>query len=58
MVIIARFALGAPGQLARTRVGAVVVKEPYQMDGMPGWIATLADPDGNYFQLMSPMGPG
>jgi predicted enzyme related to lactoylglutathione lyase len=39
-------------------VGAVVVKEPYQMDGMPGWIATLADPDGNYFQLMSPMGPG
>jgi len=20
-------------------------------------IATLADPDGNYFQLMSPMGP-
>jgi predicted enzyme related to lactoylglutathione lyase len=38
-------------------VGATVVKEPYQMDGMPGWIATLADPDGNYFQLMSPMGP-
>ena len=38
-------------------VGAAVVKEPYQMDGMPGWIATLADPDGNYFQLMSPMGP-
>jgi predicted enzyme related to lactoylglutathione lyase len=22
-----------------------------------GLIATLADPDGNYFQLMSPMGP-
>jgi predicted enzyme related to lactoylglutathione lyase len=21
------------------------------------WIATLADPDGNYFQLMSPMDP-
>jgi predicted enzyme related to lactoylglutathione lyase len=20
-----------------------------------GWIATLADPDGNYFQLVSPM---
>ena len=38
-------------------VGAGVVKEPYQMEGMPGWIATLADPDGNYFQLMSPMGP-
>jgi predicted enzyme related to lactoylglutathione lyase len=38
-------------------VGGAVVKEPYQMEGMPGWIATLADPDGNYFQLMSPMGP-
>lgn len=34
--------------------GAVVIKEPYQMG--QGWIATLADPDGNYFQLMTPMG--
>lgn len=33
--------------------GGVVVKEPYDMGG--GWIATLADPDGNYFQLMNPM---
>ncbi len=32
--------------------GAEVVKEPYQMD--TAWIATLADPDGNYFQLMTP----
>jgi predicted enzyme related to lactoylglutathione lyase len=32
----------------------VVIKEPYEMEG--GWIATLADPDGNYFQLVSPMG--
>jgi predicted enzyme related to lactoylglutathione lyase len=32
--------------------GATVVKEPYEMGG--GWIATLADPDGNYFQLMTP----
>lgn len=32
--------------------GAKVIKEPYQMESM--WIATLADPDGNYFQLMSP----
>ncbi len=32
--------------------GAEVVKEPYEMQGF--WIATLADPDGNYFQLMSP----
>jgi predicted enzyme related to lactoylglutathione lyase len=40
-------------------VGAKVVKEPYQMDGMGpnDWIATFADPDGNYCQLMSPMGP-
>jgi predicted enzyme related to lactoylglutathione lyase len=37
--------------------GVAVVKEPYQMEGMPGWLATLADPDGNYFQLTSPMGP-
>ncbi len=34
--------------------GAVVIKEPYGMEG--GWIATLADPDGNYFQLVTPMG--
>ena len=31
--------------------------EPYalEMEGMPTtWIATLEDPDGNYFQLMTP----
>ena len=33
--------------------GATVIKEPYDMGG--GWIATLADPDGNFFQLISPM---
>lgn len=32
--------------------GATVIKEPYEMQG--AWIATLADPDGNYFQLMTP----
>jgi predicted enzyme related to lactoylglutathione lyase len=32
--------------------GVVVVKEPYEMGG--GWIATIADPDGNFFQLMTP----
>ncbi len=32
--------------------GAKVVKEPYDMGG--AWIATFADPDGNYFQLMTP----
>ncbi len=35
-------------------IGAVVIREPYQMG--QGWIATLADPDGNYFQLVTPMG--
>jgi predicted enzyme related to lactoylglutathione lyase len=33
--------------------GAVVIREPYEMGG--GWIATLADPDGNFFQLVSGM---
>ena len=48
------------GEFARMQgAGAIVVAEPYSMDGMPedAFIATLADPDGNYFQLMSPMGP-
>jgi len=35
-------------------LGGEVIKAPYEMGG--GWIATLADPDGNYFQLVSPMG--
>lgn len=34
--------------------GAIVIREPYEMGG--GWIATLADLDGNYFQLVTPMG--
>jgi predicted enzyme related to lactoylglutathione lyase len=33
--------------------GARIIREPYQLD--EGWIATLADPDGNYFQLITPM---
>ena len=39
--------------------GAIVVREPYGFDQDPSGtdqIATLADPDDNYFQLMSPMG--
>jgi predicted enzyme related to lactoylglutathione lyase len=32
--------------------GVTVIKEPYELQG--AWIATLADLDGNYFQLMSP----
>ena len=35
-------------------LGGKVISEPYEMGG--GWIATLADPDGNYFQLVTPMG--
>jgi len=38
--------------------GATVVREPYTFEEVPGsWIATFADPDGNYFQLVSPMMP-
>jgi predicted enzyme related to lactoylglutathione lyase len=36
--------------------GGIVVREPYGFPDYPDfWIATLADPDGNLFQLMSPM---
>lgn len=37
--------------------GAVVVRDPYNPgeSGDMGLIATFADPDDNYFQLMSPM---
>jgi predicted enzyme related to lactoylglutathione lyase len=34
-------------------LGAEIVRDPYQMGS--GWLATFADPDGNYFQLVSPM---
>ena len=38
--------------------GAIVVREPYSFEMAPeAWIATLADPDDNYFQLVSPMSP-
>ncbi len=41
------------GEFGRIKAtGAAVVKEPYEMEGMS--IATFADPEGNYFQLMSP----
>ena len=40
-----------------SKAGATVVQSPYQPAGAESnmWIATFADPDGNYFQLMSPM---
>jgi len=36
--------------------GATVVAEPYQPseDNPDAWLATFADPDGNYFQLATP----
>jgi predicted enzyme related to lactoylglutathione lyase len=38
--------------------GAKVIRDPYSPDQEPnGLIATFADPDDNYFQLMSPMQP-
>ncbi len=45
------------GDFERLRdAGAIVVKEPYEPDGGGGGlIATFADPDDNFFQLMSPM---
>jgi predicted enzyme related to lactoylglutathione lyase len=48
-----------PGEFARLKTaGAMVIREPYSFEGYPdSWIATLADPDDNYFQLMTPMSP-
>ena len=47
------------GEFAKLQAaGATVVREPYTFEGVSpeAWIATLSDPDGNYFQLVSPMG--
>ena len=36
--------------------GGIVVAEPYEFEQAPGSkIATFEDPDGNYFQLMTPI---
>ena len=47
------------GEFARLKAaGAIVIREPYEFETAPGSaIATLADPDDNYFQLVSPMAP-
>ena len=38
-------------------LGAEVVAEPYEPGGGPDMqLCTFADPDGNYFQLSTPMG--
>ena len=45
------------GEFERMKgLGAKGIAEPYSMGDDPNFlIATLADPDGNYFQLVSPM---
>ncbi len=45
------------GEFERIKnLDAKVVAEPYQPTEEPSmWIATLEDPDGNYFQLATPM---
>jgi predicted enzyme related to lactoylglutathione lyase len=44
------------GEFAKLKAaGAIVIREPYEFEGAPGSaIATLADPDDNYFQLTTP----
>jgi predicted enzyme related to lactoylglutathione lyase len=46
-----------PGDAERFKAaGATVIAEPYHPgDVEESWIATFADPDGNYFQINSPM---
>jgi predicted enzyme related to lactoylglutathione lyase len=45
------------GEFERIKgMGAEVIAEPYEMG--KAWIATLADPDGNYFQLITPWEDG
>ncbi len=56
--IILNFETGdVKGEFERVKgLGAKVIAEPYPMgDDQNFLIATLADPDGNYFQLVSPM---
>jgi predicted enzyme related to lactoylglutathione lyase len=45
------------GEFTRLKeLGVTVQQEPYHPGEAPdSWLATLADPDGNYFQLASPM---
>ena len=49
-----------PAEFERLRgAGAMVVREPYHPgegdEQWGGWVATFEDPDGNYFQIGSPM---
>jgi predicted enzyme related to lactoylglutathione lyase len=41
-------------------LGVEIIAEPYhpgQADDKNMWLSTFADPDGNYFQIASPMKP-
>lgn len=39
--------------------GVTIIKEPYAMgEDNKYWIATFADPDGNYFQIVTPWNEG
>ena len=48
------------GEFARVQaLGAVVMQEPYHPDEAKDMlVSTFADPDGNYFQVVSPFKPG
>ncbi|HSL76705.1 MAG TPA: VOC family protein, partial [Candidatus Limnocylindrales bacterium] len=46
------------GEFERMKAaGAIVIQEPYSYEEEQASIATFADPDDNYFQLMTPMDP-
>ncbi len=46
------------GEFERIKaVGAEVVAEPYEPGGGGMLMCTFADPDGNYFQLVTPWSP-
>lgn len=60
-VLIGFFADDVKGEFERIKgLGARVVRAPFHpVDDPEGWLAFLADPDGNYFQIMWPTkGPG
>lgn len=47
------------GEFKRIKgLGAEVISEPYQMGEGNFWIGTFADPDGNYFQVLTPWDEG
>jgi NAD(P)-dependent dehydrogenase (short-subunit alcohol dehydrogenase family) len=68
-VIVNYAGAAAPAEDVVARIkaaGGIVIAEPYGYEGeervepseqVSADIATFADPDGNYFQLMSPMDP-